>query len=154
MKWHYLLFSQVIKLFMSTIILQWRNLSAAKKAEYEARAQMQLGQATPEVRVHAALHGQLVIVNKLIWYTDHVPDITDNIPTAFTDHIPTAFTHHILAAFSDHILTMYWPHTDHLPTTFTDHVPTTYCTNLFTITQLANRLIVSCHSYPYNASWS
>ena len=32
------------------LCLQWRNLNAVKKAEYEARAQMQLGQGITEVR--------------------------------------------------------------------------------------------------------
>ena len=39
-------------------------------------------------------------MNKLIWFTDHVPTaFTDHIPTAFTDHVPTRSTFKLRVCF-------------------------------------------------------
>ena len=71
-----------------------------------------------------------VIVNELIWFTDHVPTTyqppTDHVPTTYqphTNHIPTTYR-----LRTDHIPTTYRLRTDHLPTTYrppTNHIPTT-----------------------------
>ena len=63
-----------------------------------------------------------VIMNKLIWFTNHIPTMrltfTDYIPTTYrphTDHVPTTYR-----LRTDHIPTTNRPHTDHVP----EHIPT------------------------------
>ena len=57
-------------------------------------------------------HSAPMIVNKLIWFTDHIP----------TDHIPTKYKPH-----TNHTPITYQPHTNHTPTKYRPHtVPTKY----------------------------
>ena len=67
-----------------------------------------------EKKLHRDIKGeastQLVIVNKLIWLTDHTLITGLTLPTTYrphTDHVPTTFTNHIPTTFTNHILTIY-----------------------------------------------
>ena len=73
------------------------------------------------------------IVNKLIWFTNHIPTMHLTLPTThrpcgnfyqpISDHITFLYTDHMPTIF---IPTTYWPHANHILTTYQLPIPTTY----------------------------